>query len=155
MGTTDLRIGNFVTTIDRSGEIHLPTGITKKIGQISFFKVDLYDFKRGFAIQNDSIRIDISDLSPIPLTEEWLLKFGFEKDDLTEGLYTKIMLEYNLEVSQNGFSGTLEKDLLWFITIKAYNNQVTFQKRYVHQLQNLYFSLTGEELTLQKEIQKL
>lgn len=145
MKSTELRIGNYVYTINRSGKVHLPIEITEQIGEVRLFQVNLYDYKKPMAQQYPRIEA-IKNLSPIPLTEEWLLKFGFEKDDLTLGLYIKVMLEYNLEIYQNGFSGTLEKDSLWFITIKGYDNQVTFQKRHVHQLQNLYFALTGEEL---------
>jgi hypothetical protein len=66
---------------------------------------------------------------PIPLTEEWLLKFGFEYSDL------------------NGDSG------LWKIPpfqIYGKYNQFIYDYRldvnYVHSLQNLYYALTGEEL---------
>ena len=72
-------------------------------------------------------------LQPIPLTEEWLVKFGFEYSDL------------------NGDSG------LWKIPpfqIYGKYNQFIYDYRldvnYVHQLQNLYFALTGEELTIKK-----
>jgi hypothetical protein len=74
--------------------------------------------------------INLEDVKPIPLTEEWLLKFGFEYSDL------------------NGDSG------LWKIPpfqIYGKYNQFLYDYRldvnYVHQLQNLYFALTGEELT--------
>ena len=66
----------------------------------------------------------------IPLTEEWLLRFGFEKRN-----------DSNFWL--DGFC------------LKAYDNEfyvLTEQKRvfieFVHTLQNLYFSLKGEELEL-------
>lgn len=86
---------------------------------------------------------------PIPLTEEWLIKFGFEKDENKPFHFIRLE-EYNLEVMVNGFSGTLEKEPNWFCSIKSYAHQTTFQKMHVHQLQNLYFALTGEELTIKK-----
>jgi hypothetical protein len=76
----------------------------------------------------------LTGLKPIPLTEEWLLKFGFEYSDL------------------NGDSG------LWKIPpfqIYGKYNQFIYDYRldvnYVHQLQNLYFALTGEELEIKEK----
>jgi hypothetical protein len=76
--------------------------------------------------------------NPIPLTEEWLLKFGFKKYSKNEfELATK-----DFDISF--FNGEL-KLLCGFYAENpiSLNNQ-----KYVHQLQNLYFALTGEELTL-------
>lgn len=71
---------------------------------------------------------------PIPLTEEWLLKFGFEKiggwDDY-EG-YIKDEVEIALN-EKYPFENYLQKEL-----------------KHVHQLQNLYFALTGKELTIKQ-----
>ena len=67
---------------------------------------------------------------PIPLTEEWLVKFGFYKDKLEVGLY-----HFN----------DLEIFLPNYFTWKT---QFIDNIKYVHQLQNLYFALTNEELIL-------
>lgn len=72
---------------------------------------------------------------PIPLTEEWLLKFGFE--------------HYCLNFLKRGnvdfyVWGSL-KDNTKF-EIKALDTLIGI--KHVHQLQNLYFALTGEELTI-------
>ena len=71
---------------------------------------------------------------PIPLTEEWLLKFGFKKDG---GYYSKGRKHYH------------------FLSNKFYlgNDHVSSgnadaRVMHIHQLQNLYFALTGEELTI-------
>jgi hypothetical protein len=66
---------------------------------------------------------------PIPLTEEWLLKLGFIK-----------------HVSQSIWY-TLNKVDVWFFDGK-YVNDIDVEIKYVHQLQNLYFALTNEELTM-------
>jgi hypothetical protein len=71
------------------------------------------------------------DLEPIPLTEEWLLKFGFENNRL--GLFDCIKV-----VEDIGFH-------IYFI--QRHLKEV----QYVHQLQNLYFALIGEELTFKSE----
>lgn len=67
------------------------------------------------------------DPEPIVLTEKWVLKLGFEQD-------VKFFKHENFEVErQDGF--------FWYRTINDY-----LEVTYVHQLQNLYFALTGEEL---------
>lgn len=79
---------------------------------------------------------------PIPLTEEWLFKFGFQKD-----LNWKISLDnfYFLELMRIGeeYSAFHEKK-----PSEEYAHKLV-RVKYVHQLQNLYFALTGEELQLQ------
>ena len=76
----------------------------------------------------------IEQAEPIPLTEEWLVRFGFEYTEIHEGFnqYRKDLL--NLSITPNGFE--------IFLTFKWINI------KHVHQLQNLYFALTGEELTI-------
>lgn len=74
---------------------------------------------------------------PIPLKDNWLLKFGFEHihDDLFKLHITEsVLLIVNLNI--------LSKD----IAICINNQRFYIAKKYVHQLQNLYFSLTGKEL---------
>ena len=73
---------------------------------------------------------DINDFKPIPLTEEWLIKFGFKE------------LKRNVWFisDKDGFQIILENSIF---RLKYLRKHI----KYVHQLQNLYFALTGEELT--------
>jgi len=73
--------------------------------------------------------------SPIPLTPEWLERLGFE--------YDKYMLWWtNKKVSIfNAIRTTNNKD---FFVVSCYGQ--TKPIRSVHELQNLIFCLTGEEL---------
>ena len=66
------------------------------------------------------------DCEPIPLTEEWLVKFGFE-------IHIVEMVFGNFYLKING-------DHFEYYC----NNRV--ELKYVHQLQNLYHALMGEEL---------
>ena len=68
---------------------------------------------------------------PITLTEEWLLKFGFEKSE--SKFYYKKSFGVHLDFTAFNF-----QSCLW----------LSDNIKYVHQLQNLYFALTGEELIL-------
>lgn len=77
-------------------------------------------------------------LKPIPLTEEWLLRFGF--------LVTYKKAEWTIGAFR--VCKTFDADFVypdWDI------NYIDLP--YVHQLQNLYFALTGQELTI-KEAEK-
>jgi hypothetical protein len=81
---------------------------------------------------NESIKV-----KPIPLTEEWLLKFGFNYiDDDSEYLALKYRGFYIHSDDSDNFS---------IATIKVQDYRITI--KHVHQLQNLYFALTNEELT--------
>ena len=89
-------------------------------------------------------KVDIKDLKPIPLTEEWLLKWGFFKEK--ELTFTK-------EINENKqFSIVLYKNTNnWTFPYYHKVNTLTSFK-YIHQLQNLYFALTGEELKIKEYV---
>ena len=71
---------------------------------------------------------------PIQLTGEWLLKFGFEKYEENESTDWYKREKFKVKLLK-------EKDIF----ILAINR---LHIKHVHQLQNLYFALTGEELTI-------
>lgn len=79
---------------------------------------------------------------PIPLTEEWLLNFGFEK---SEELFR--LDKYWVEFRNFDSCGMM---VLFgcFQFKKIYITKSVDTIKYVHQLQNLYFALTGQELEL-------
>ena len=74
-------------------------------------------------------------IKPIPLSEDWLLKFGFD-NSLVKDIY--LALGYNVIHDEGKYY------------FRHYG--LTKEVEYVHQLQNLYFALTGEELTIKEEI---
>lgn len=97
----------------------------------------------------DILKIDLNDIcnvecstddvfEPIPLTEEWLLKFGFEKinNEYWYMYYAFCINEYF--------------DVFGIKVTKSWQNIYGIKIRYVHQLQNLYFALTGQELTFKE-----
>jgi hypothetical protein len=79
-------------------------------------------------------------IEPIPFTEEWLLTFGFEKEDKYVIIDDKCH-DYRVYNLSNLWYNTARK--LWW-----YNHEKLIDAKidYVHQLQNLYFALTNEEL---------
>ena len=76
--------------------------------------------------------------NPIPLTGKWLLMFGFKKP-----AHSWIGSKFHL-------SEWDEYPLNWCVAMNK-NNAVIFKKlKYVHELQNLFFALTGQELELKE-----
>ena len=108
MKENELRIGNWVLS-PTEGEIQIENG----------WQID-----------------EGEEVEPIPLSEEWFVKFGyavrkslgFEAYEIND-IYT---VYYNTKATPNGFEmcfGDFEIEIKW-----------------VHKLQNIHFALTGEEL---------
>src|SRR5690606_20187688 len=150
MKNTELRIGNYINGIYET-EIDRGNGIIEDVERSEVVKVAGLD---GAGLSEYSIWIEdgynkeYDSFEPIPLTEEWLLKFGFKKD--TKG---SVSIQFNYGV--NPITKDYMMQLIWLKTIPDYELEECpfyknghFKIKHVHQLQNLYFSLTGEELKL-------
>jgi len=120
MKANELRIYNYVLA-----EVGLPS-----LNIHCILANDIVDISKGFV-----------NVSPIPLTEEWLLKFGFEKGNKYwhNGLGSNIFYDLDNKYLRQAYGTGVN---ITMFAISAMNIQ------YVHQLQNLYFALTGEELTV-------
>ena len=80
------------------------------------------------------------DCKPIELNEEWLVKFGFSKHN-KEG---STIINYSIVKDDWDYFTVFAIDIkkgLGFAGCK-------YKIKYVNQLQNLYFTLTGEELEI-------
>jgi hypothetical protein len=127
MRASDLRVGNWIA--DRGGkewQIDHWESANKVSAKIPTMVFD------GVEMQGHPLTEDVEYLQPIPLTEGWLLKFGFGKQN---GYPYKF--NFGFIKMRNG---------IWFY--KYYSLEIDLN--YVHQLQNLYYALTGEELTYGK-----
>ena len=113
MKATELRIGNWVST--QSDEI-------VKVG---------YEIIRSLIVFPDKPEYKPI---PIPLTEKWLVKFGFEKR--TKSIYKK---KRGVEIIFDS-----EDKVHWY----GNGTDGVTELFFVHQIQNLYFALTGTELEL-------
>lgn len=114
MEANELRIGNY---FDHNGEVDTVNPNTI---------AELFDADRSW-------------INPIPLTEEWMVKFGFEKHKGT--------ISYDKDKLSIYLGETILSEKLG----RTYFNSwaiLEYSPKYVHQLQNLYFALTGEELTI-------
>lgn len=138
MKASELRIGNLF-------DYHRQTVHVMSIGDLSAefgYFVDSVGFLRSY-MEDDCPKY-------VPLTEEWLLKFGFRKRKACgnywfEKSHKKLLFLTNDINSKKGFAFATKLDHV-FIYDLNWNKRV----KYVHQLQNLYFALTGEELTIKK-----
>lgn len=87
-----------------------------------------------------------NDFEPIPLTKERLLEFGAEK--INNSMFRMGALTFQPTTFTDG--GSLTEGLL--NTRKAmrvcFCGKFLVNLEYVHQFQNLYFALTGEELVI-------
>ena len=118
MKANELRLGNLVLYSDKN-ETPIPTTIN----------IDISDL----ILLNNSVKDVLYE--PIPLTEEWLLKFGFEKK---EGYYDRYYYSIdgmNIKIDDDMFETEVGECLYKSI-------------KYVHQLQNLFFAINDEELTM-------
>jgi len=122
MNSVELRLGNYVMIHD-----YAKGNRQQVVDQLDVCQINLLDEQY---------------CSPIPITKEWILKFGFK-----EPKYTSI---YSIELKYDfNFTGYLDYNLETKSINLSYGFWVT-NCLYVHQLQNLYFALTGKELTIQK-----
>ena len=125
MKAEELRIGNFVLFCE---------------------KVFCMDFN---AMHDFYIDNDFDELKPIIITEEILLNFGFEecKDYYFCG---KSMFFYDINKSLENSEFFIYFNENNKICLSSMENDDTVSKslniKHVHQLQNLYFALTGQEL---------
>jgi len=117
MKAKDLRIGNYVNMDGYPAEVFK---ITKAFIGCGRFRQKNFD-----------------EIEPIPLTEEWLIKFGFNKEHNEEW-------ECNIPVFYLWYNESFK----CFQISPNSNFPTTLLIKYVHQLQNLYFALTGEDLYL-------
>jgi len=109
----ELRLGNYVL----SKETQQPQRITGITTENPFIDAITFDYT------------DYEDIDPIPVTEEILLKCGFEKKDAF--WFTKDIIKIETTLSRGRFK------YAGFVSVK-----------HLHQLQNLYFALTGQELEI-------
>lgn len=81
---------------------------------------------------------------PIPLTEEWLKRFGWVWNEECKSFEKQPNGDARMNLEYRKINGSY--------TMFNYVLKALIAKRiwYVHQLQNLYFALTGKELTINK-----
>ena len=126
MKATELRIGNLVN-------YQLTDKLSDPKNWIEPMVVDAEDLRVL------SLR-EYDDYSPIPLTEEWLKRFPFK-----EICRSDYQVKYLIEAGRSFINISFRSDGEICV---FFNNIMIKHINSVHQLQNLYFAITGEELTI-------
>ena len=143
MKANSLRIGNLVSQNGFYGYVYSIESAEPR-NDIRFSDKDIITL-----FDNGITYVPIDEIEPIPLTEEWLLKFGYVKFELNQ-IYNEWylnfdgILKYKIYETENSLKNTSK-----FIMPNS-NKPIKIQ--YIHQLQNLYFALTGEELKLLENV---
>ena len=122
MKATELRIGNWVN----NGE------------QLDY----VIDTSSMMDLMNEAqVNEGLTGLKPIPLTEEWLERFGFE---IKMGAWGK---SAEIRIGRARYVLYQNSDVWSINPIDGF--RVDF--KYIHTVQNHYFALTGQELNQNKE----
>jgi len=125
MKSKDFRKGNFV----KNKELDI-----FKVGHVELEARHIYEMAVKESAQGYAGYVD--KFKRIPITENYLKAFGFEKlTDKNTGFKQSSYSLDNGALIVNFDSGVLEVDFYRGLNY-----------RYVHQLQNLYYALTGKEL---------
>jgi hypothetical protein len=121
----DFRVGNlFYGNYETEEDEKIHSVICKILG---------YDpFDSHFCVENKEGIEEFCSFQKIPITEVWILKLGFIKDEIlkfyrNDKSNSTIIIDYD------------------FICLLGYSH---VKIKYVHQLQNLYYALTQRELTV-------
>lgn len=139
---TELRIGNYIH--------HNPDNAPFLDNYLTVSELGKNTISTFYIFQNQRFNVkNRKDYQPILITEEWLIKLGFKEISNKQDRDRKWFKIFEIE----------ETDEL--VSLNLYSNNVkckfdidtgygfkTITISYVHQLQNLYFALTGLELQL-------
>ena len=126
MKANELRIGNLIIgeythDYDRKEQLLCKVVVIDSVGET----------QHSIWVDSNSSVETFDDFKPIPLTEDWLKRFGATK--YYNDTY-HIAFMWIIKIDNNTWEVRVNLDFL------------LCDIQYVHQLQNLYFALTGEEL---------
>ena len=131
----ELRIGNLVYQCDLDYDA---------VGNpIAYHDKDSLVVPINLSVLSDIINTDFTTkypaYAPIPITPEWLERLGFEWDIYYQGYCDG---NYLVNIRENG--------TISFAYGKRRHDEMQFLPyiKYVHQLQNLYHAITGNELKI-------
>lgn len=135
MNPKELRLGNLVET-------YTVWLIDDKVSEpaIGTKEIDLKDL--------EIMQSSLATYRGIPLTEEWLIKVGFIEKDLGEEPPYYIFEHQEI----NGFKVWEFNGEHWILELADQNAIPQNHFKYLHQLQNMYFALTGEELIIKEPL---
>ena len=155
----EIRIGNLIYT---SGQVVYTEEVTSIDSKTNFVRT-VSTYRKG-----EEVHL-LEKCNPVPLDEEWLEKFGFVLEDSEDkaSYFIKTIKSENREekiivpifyykgprpVDEEDDRNSTIIEFVWG-PFREIGKDVELQ--YVHQLQNLFFSLTGFELALHSDTEFL
>ena len=130
MEAKELRIGNWVNLYDDFNSQVTGLTNTKKVWCVD-------------NPTNEECAWSTNRIKPIPLTEEWLLKLGLVESNKIRNRFIEENQDFEIEIQGLNYAYCL-----WGGEDAPHLTQFLGHCKHVHQLQNLYFALTGNELTI-------
>jgi len=153
MKAQELRIGNWVESFKNKVQVVAIESLTIWHKRIKYKSGAYSDYSGAIP----------SKIKPIPITPEWLEKFGFVKR-----LINGHIPEYYIEATPPNYKEGRDHRLYfrcgmlkdtpknqidefgWYPLFGGTSHR--FPCKYVHQLQNLYFAITGKELEIKEKV---
>lgn len=129
----ELRIGNYVHLFKSTTPYH--------ITEIGYSEIEYLRYEVSGISSEAVFRTYVDNLNPILLTAQLLLNCGFVYnaiDDCFDRLNLRVRILGNLICAFIGFEVSFVKE--W--------HDANIEVKSLHQLQNLYFALTGKELEI-------
>lgn len=143
ISSEELRIGNLLT--DDLGNLFTVTEIKQNKVICSYIRKDTGNFHVSI--------IDLCNVKPVEISEEILLKCGFVKLNhlgrnefvlyIDENLSIEYIQDYGVRIVVSNENDDLNVNLSSFV---CYYDKTKI--KHLHQLQNLYYALTGTELPI-------
>jgi hypothetical protein len=140
---TELRIGNWVTTnpmLHQVVEINIYSVVINRVPMNNLRRAD--ESREFRPLNKSTLAHDLSEIYPILLTSELLEKFGFKEHPM-----------HDSEGNEVGYYYYHPSDFVLNEQQEQNTPSLYFQDgpkkvfiHHLHQLQNLFFDLTGEEL---------
>lgn len=132
---TELRKGNLILlSVNYKDNIH-------KVDEIYTDEIKVTSIEDGGCFP----RMIMSSCNPIPITPEWLERCGFEylpfSTDISMFSFYKKSETFELIIVNDGINCEYKHGVFYY-------EDEHHPVEHVHQLQNIYFALTGEELQI-------
>ena len=134
MKASELRLGNLIF------------GVSDRVETVTAIGMDSITSYAGKLVDCKMLAHE-SECNPIPITEQWLLKFGFKHGATPK--YRYIVFRIGATSESYIYCNEVKEGLDCGICIHEYDETYLTTPmgyiKHVHQLQNLYFALTGED----------
>lgn len=130
----ELRIGNL---LDYKGKFHYVSTLSLDLDDEYQETIGICELCKRSGEKVDWNRALVHDLKRVPITDELLVRLGLNKNDYSVG-YT---------IKDEGWRICIEKEMDHFSISVQDEYQIAIVK-YLHELQNIAYLLTGKELTI-------